>query len=84
MWPLRTHLASWRRAHPSEPWQRALHDIFAVEDGKELAASLKKAVDDIHHRLAILTSGHDGCPLPTTAAELEVWWSMRPPNHSDS
>jgi dTMP kinase len=84
MWPLRTHLASWRRAHPSEPWQRALSDIFAVEEGKELAVSLKKAVDDIHHRLAILTSGHDGCPLPTTAAELEVWWSMRPPNHSDS
>ena len=84
MWPLRPHLASWRRAHPSAPWEQALEGVFAVEDGKELSASLTKAVEDIRQRLAILTSGHEGCPLPTTPAELNVWWSMEPPTHSSS
>ena len=49
-----------------------------------LATPLKKAVHDINQRLAILTSGHDGCPLPSTAQELCAWWSLEPPNHSDS
>lgn len=84
MWPLRTQLASWRRANPGAPWGQALHDVFAVEEGKSLSTSLQKAVRDVHERLNILTSGHEGCPLPTTAAELTVWWSMQPPNHSDS
>ncbi len=84
MWPLRSALASWRRANPNLPWEQALSDLFETEDGKELSAVLRKAVDDIHHRLAILTSGHEGCPLPTTAAELEVWWSMRPPAQASS
>lgn len=84
MWPLRTQLASWRRANPEAEWEQALTDLFAVEEGKELPAPLAKAVDDIHERLAILTSGHEGCPLPTTPAELNVWWSMRPPDHSPS
>lgn len=84
MWPLRPHLASWRRAHPSAPWEQALEDVFAVEEGKELSTSLTKAVEDIRQRLAILTSGHEGCPLPTTPAELNVWWSMEPPTHSSS
>ncbi|MEK9650596.1 MAG: dTMP kinase [Poseidonia sp.] len=84
MWPLRPHLASWRRAHPSAPWEQALEDVFAVEGGKELSTSLTKAVEDIRQRLAILTSGHEGCPLPTTPAELNVWWSMEPPTHSSS
>lgn len=84
MWPLRPHLASWRRAHPSAPWEQALEDVFAVEEGKELSAALTKAVEDIRQRLAILTSGHEGCPLPTTPAELSVWWSMEPPTHSSS
>ena len=51
---------------------------------KTLATGLQKAVFDVHERLKILTSGHEGCPLPTNAAELTVWWSMQPPNHSDS
>ena len=84
MWPLRTALASWRRSCPEKTWEEALNDIFKVVDGKELSTQLKKAVDDIHERLAILTSGHDGCPLPENVAELCVWWSMTPPNHSDS
>ena len=84
MWPLRPHLASWRRAHPEAPWSSALENIFSVEEGKTLSVNLKKAVQDIHQRLSILTSGHDGCPLPTTPEELTVWWSMEPPNHSDS
>jgi hypothetical protein len=84
MWPLRTQLASWRRANPDAEWTQALHDVFAVEEGKSLSSSLQKAVADVHERLQILTSGHEGCPLPTNAAELTVWWSMQPPNHSDS
>ena len=84
MWPLRTQLASWRRANPEAEWTQALHDVFAVEEGKSLSAGLQKAVRDVHERLNILTSGHEGCPLPTDAAELTVWWSMQPPNHSDS
>lgn len=84
MWPLRPHLASWRRAHPDAPWEQALEEVFTVEEGKELSAPLSKAVEDIRERLTILTSGHEGCPLPTTPAELNVWWSMEPPNHSSS
>ena len=84
MWPLRAALASWRRANPEKNWSEALNDIFAVEDGKSRSGPLQKAVHDIHQRLQILTSGHDGCPLPTTAEELRVWWSMEPPHHSDS
>jgi dTMP kinase len=84
MWPLRSLLASWRRANPTAPWEQSLNDVFAVEDGKEMGAGLAKAVDDINQRLAILTSGHEGCPLPTSPAELAVWWSMPPPAHSSS
>ena len=84
MWPLRTQLASWRRANPDVSWTQALDDVFAVGEGKSLSATLQKAVRDVNERLQILTSGHEGCPLPTTAAELTVWWSMQPPNHSDS
>ena len=84
MWPLRVQLASWRRAHPEAPWSSALEHLFAVEEGKTLSVNLSKAVHDIHQRLSILTSGHDGCPLPTSPAELTVWWSMDPPAHSDS
>ena len=84
MWPLRTQLASWRRANPDVSWTQALDDVFAVGEGKSLSATLQKAVRDVNERLQILTSGHEGCPLPTTAAELTVCWSMQPPNHSDS
>jgi len=55
-----------------------------VKEGRTLSAPLQKAVRDINKRLAILSSGHEGCPLPETAEELIVWWSMSPPNHSDS
>ena len=84
MWPLRNALASWRRANPDASWSNALEAIFAVEEGKGLSSTLRKAILDINQRLSILTSGHEGCPLPQTAAELIVWWSMPPPNHSDS
>ena len=84
MWPLRTQLASWRRANREKPWTTVLDELFDVEQGKELSAPLKKAVHDINQRLAILTSGHEGCPLPQTAQELRAWWSLEPPNHSDS
>ena len=47
----------------------ALSSLFAVEEGKELSSALRKAVQDIHHRLGMLTSGHEGCPLPETAQE---------------
>ena len=84
MWPLRTQLASWRRSNQDKAWTAALEEIFHVEEGRDLATPLKKAVHDINQRLAILTSGHDGCPLPNTAQELCAWWSLEPPNHSDS
>ena len=84
MWPLRAPLASWRRANPDQPWANALTALFTVEEGKELPNHLRKAVADIHQRLGILTSGHEGCPLPSTPEELVVWWSMPPPVHSDS
>jgi dTMP kinase len=84
MWPLRSALASWRRSNPVRPWEEALADIFETEQGKELTPVLRKAVEDVHHRLAILTSGHEGCPLPSTPAELVVWWSMPPPAQASS
>jgi type II secretory pathway component PulF len=84
MWPLRSALASWRRANSGKNWSEALEDIFAVEEGKNLSGVLQRAVHDINQRLQILTSGHEGCPLPTTSEELAVWWSMQPPDHSDS
>ena len=84
MWPLRTQLASWRRANQDKAWTAALEEIFHVEEGRDLATPLKKAVHDINQRLAILTSWHDGCPLPSTAQELCAWWSLEPPTHSDS
>ena len=84
MWPLRAQLASWRRANPDNDWSTALDELFQVEEGKELSSSLKKAVHDINQRLSILTSGHDGCPLPSTAPELCAWWSLEPPAHSSS
>jgi hypothetical protein len=84
MWPLRSGLSSWRRANPSKPWEDALVELFNVDEGKELPSALRKAVYDINQRLGILTSGHEGCPLPETAQELQVWWSMPPPAHSDS
>jgi hypothetical protein len=84
MWPLRAPLASWRRANPDQPWANALTALFTVEEGKELPQQLRKAVADIHQRLGILTSGHEGCPLTSTPEELVIWWSMPPPVHSDS
>ena len=84
MWPLRTQLASWRRANREKPWVTVLDELFQVEEGKELPSQLKKAVHDINRRLTILTSGHEGCPLPQTAQELCAWWSLEPPNQSDS
>ena len=84
MWPLRTQLASWRRANRAKPWTAVLDELFHLEEGKELSSQLKKAVHDINQRLSILTSGHEGCPLPQTAQELCAWWSLEPPNHSDS
>ena len=84
MWPLRAQLASWRRANGDAPWNQALDDVFSVEEGRVMSTTLQKAVRDVHRRLQILTSGHEGCPLPTSAAELAVWWSMEPPNHSAS
>ena len=84
MWPLRAHLASWRRANPDKAWSTALEDIFHTEEGKTISSGLNKAISDIHQRLSILTSGHQGCPLPTNESELLVWWSNAPPSHSDS
>ncbi|HJM55558.1 MAG TPA: hypothetical protein QGI72_04860, partial [Poseidonia sp.] len=84
MWPLRSSLASWRRANPDKSWSDALVEILYTEEGKTLTSGLKKAVSDIHQRLSILTSGHEGCPLPTNASELLIWWSNTPPVHSDS
>lgn len=84
VWPLRSALASWRRSHPDAPWEDAMGEVLSVKEGRTLSASLQKAVRDINERLAILSSGHEGCPLPETAEELIVWWSMAPPNHSDS
>lgn len=84
MWPLRSTLASWRRANPGAPWKQAMGDVLHVEEGKALSPTLTKAVHDVNHRLEILTSGHEGCPIPSTPEELVVWWSLPPPNHSDS
>lgn len=84
MWPLRTQLASWRRANKDKAWTEALEDLFHVEEGRSLSAALTKAVHDINQRLTILTSGHEGCPLPETARELCAWWALQPPPHSDS
>ncbi len=84
LWPLRSALASWRRANPTSPWSEALSDIFGLDGDRPLSPALAKAVNDVHERLTILTSGHEGCPVPSNAAELDVWWSMDPPAHSSS
>ena len=84
LWPLRAAIASWRRANPERDWIHALGDILQRDEGKELPNSMKKNIRDINQRLHILTSGHQGCPIPETADELIVWWSIEPPNHSSS
>ena len=80
MWPLRSNLASWRRANPSKPWESALRELIVVEKGKQPRPSIRRAISNICKRLEMLSSGHENCPVPSTAEELLAWWETPPPN----
>ena len=53
LWPLRSSISSWRRANPKGDWENALNDILSSP--KIPAYQLKKSLNDVFARLAILT-----------------------------
>ena len=79
MWPLRTQLASWRRANPKANWSHALSAIASPEDGRTPPPVVRKGLEDIMKRLHMLSSGHERCPVPNSVEELLAWWQIPPP-----
>ena len=79
MWPLRTQLASWRRANPKANWSHALSAIASPEDGRTPPPVVRKGLEDIIKRLHMLSSGHEHCPVPNSVEELLAWWQIPPP-----
>ena len=79
MWPLRTSLASWRRANPEGEWKSALEEILVGSADKKPPPAVRKAVNHIIERLNLISSGHAECPVPNNLEELLIWWSMEPP-----
>ena len=79
MWPLRTQLASWRRANPKANWSHALSAIASPEDGRTPPPVVRKGLEDIMKRLHMLSSGHEHCPVPNSVEELLAWWQIPPP-----
>lgn len=79
MWPLRSQLASWRRANPGSDWASALSAIAMPEDGKTPPPAVRKGLENILKRLQMLTSGHEKCPVPNSIEELLAWWQLPPP-----
>tara|TARA_B100000131_G_scaffold215979_1_gene207638 strand:- start:308 stop:601 length:294 start_codon:yes stop_codon:yes gene_type:complete len=79
MWPLRTALASWRRANPDRDWEESLHEIIGEEEDRRPPPAIRRAVNDVIARLRLISSGHAECPVPKSIEELLIWWSMEPP-----
>tara|TARA_B100001996_G_scaffold286799_1_gene227029 strand:+ start:915 stop:2288 length:1374 start_codon:yes stop_codon:yes gene_type:complete len=79
MWPLRTALASWRRANPDSNWEDALAEITGTSDDKRSPPVIRRAINNVIARLELISSGHTECPVPKNEEELMVWWSMEPP-----
>ena len=63
LWPLRSSISSWRREIIRRVIGRALLMKF-YQAQRYQHYQLKKSVDDVFARLAILTSGHNDCPVP--------------------
>ena len=79
MWPLRSALASWRRANPDGEWEDALQEVLMADSEKTPPLAIRKAVSDVQARLEMITSGHKDCPPPESIEELIVWWRTPPP-----
>ena len=79
MWPLRTALASWRRANPDRDWEESLHEIIGEDEDRRPPPAIRRAVNDVIARLKLISSGHAECPVPKSIEELLIWWSMEPP-----
>ncbi len=79
MWPLRSQIASWRRANPDAEWVGALREILIPDDGRTPRPSIRKAIGFICKRLELLSSGHEMCPVPSSIDELIAWWETPPP-----
>jgi dTMP kinase len=80
MWPLRTNLASWRRANPEAEWESALRTLLVPDEGRQPRPSIRRAIERICKRLEMLSSGHENCPVPTTIDEILAWWETPPPS----
>lgn len=80
MWPLRSNLASWRRANPEAEWESALRTLLVPDEGKQPRPSIRRAIDHICKRLEMLSSGHENCPVPSTVDEILAWWETPPPS----
>ena len=79
MWPLRAALSSWRRANPDAEWEDCLQEIILDTEDKKVVPQIRKAVQNVIHRLQLISSGHAECPVPQNEQELAVWWSTEPP-----
>ena len=80
MWPLRSALASWRRANPEANWRDCLQEVISETETKKVPLQIRKSVQDVIERLRLISSGHAECPVPKTVDELLVWWATEPPN----
>ena len=79
MWPLRSQLASWRRANREGDWAQSLPEIATPVDGRAPPPAVRKGLENIIKRLQMLSSGHENCPVPTSTEELVTWWQTPPP-----
>ena len=76
LWPMQAHLAEWRRRCPKEDTSKAMDWI--LDEDRMPKEAIDKLLEATTARLQMLTSGHLGCPAPTTIAEYKVWWSSLP------
>ena len=70
---------SWRRANPDAEWEDCLQEIILDTEDKKVVLQIRKAVQDVIHRLQLISSGHAECPVPQNEQELTVWWATEPP-----
>ena len=80
MWPLRSAIASWRRANPEVDWKNALEEIILESEERKPSPQIRNAVQYVIQRLHLISSGHAECPVPKNEQELIIWWSTQPPN----
>ena len=83
LWPLRSEFSTWRRMNPDGDWDNALQEISGNTKSDKPSANFLEKLSSVYQRLEMLTSGHEGCPVPSNFEELALWWSTPPPqNHS--